>query len=85
MFLYFQLLKKCFEQPHMTGRHDKAALARLVDALDKSTGQTELDKLGLDALSFLVGKGNGTTLIDQGFDSALVVDQCFGFGLRFAS
>ena len=47
MFLYFQLLKKCFEQPHMTGGHDKAALARLVDALDKSTGQTELDKLGL--------------------------------------
>ena len=49
MFLGFQLLKECFEQPHMTGRHDKAVLAHLVDALDKSTRQTELDELGPDA------------------------------------
>ena len=47
MFLGFQLLEECFEQPRMTGRHDKAVLARLVNALDKSTGQTELDEPGL--------------------------------------
>ena len=85
MFLCFQLLDKCFEQPHMTGRHDKAALTHLVDALDKSTGQTELDELGLDAPSFLVGTGNGATLIDQGFDSALLGDRFFRFRLRFTS
>ena len=49
MFLGFQLLKECFEQPRMTGRHDKAVLAHLVDALDKNTRQTELDELGPDA------------------------------------
>ena len=48
MFLSFQLFEKCFEQPRMTGWCDKALLAHLVDALDKRTGQTELDKLGPD-------------------------------------
>ena len=38
MFLSFQLLQKCFEEPLMTGRRDKTLLAHLVDALDKSTG-----------------------------------------------
>ena len=86
MFLGFQLLKECFEQPHMTGRHDKAVLAHLVDALDKSTRQTELDELGPDAPPLLVVRGNGATLVDQGFNVALVgAGRFFGFRLRFAS
>ena len=47
-------------------------LARLVDALDKSTGQTELDELGPDPLPILVVRNNGATLVDQGFDVPLV-------------
>ena len=72
MFLVFQLLEECFEQPRMTGRHDNAVLARHVDALDKRTGKTELDKLGPDLFPFLMIRGNGATLVDQGFDVALV-------------
>ena len=71
MFLGFQLLKECFEQPRMTGRHDKAVLARLVNALDKSTGQTELDEPGPVPPPFLVIRGNGATLVDQGFNEVL--------------
>ena len=71
MFLGFQLLEECFEQPHMTGRHDKAVLACLVDALDKSTGQTELDESGPAPPFFLVVRGNGAALVDQGFDVLL--------------
>ena len=56
----------------MTGWCDKALLAHLVDALDKRTGQTELDKLGPDPLPFLMIRGNGATLVDQGLDAALV-------------
>ena len=87
VFLGFQLLKECFEQPRMTGRHDKAVLAHLVDALDKNTRQTELDELGPDAPPpFLVVRGNGATLVDQGFNVELVGDgRFFGFRLRFAS
>ena len=85
MFLGFQLLKECFEQPRMTGRHDKAVLAYLVDALDKNTRQTELDELGPDA-PLLVVRGNGATLVDQGFNVEFVGDgRFFGFRLRFAS
>ena len=69
MFLSFQLFEKCFEQPRMTGWCDKALLAHLVDALDKRTGQTELDKLGPDLLPFLMIRGNGATLVDQGLDA----------------
>ena len=72
VFLDFQLLEKCFEQPRMTGRRDNAVLARHVDALDKSTGKTELDELGLDPLPFLMIRGNGATFVDQGFDAALI-------------
>ena len=72
MFLGFQLLEECFEQPRVTRRRDKAVLAYLVDAPDKSTRQTELDKLEPAPFFFLVARGNGTTLIDQGFDVALV-------------
>lgn len=43
VFLGFQLFEECFEQPGMPGRYDKAVLAHIVDALDKSSGQTELD------------------------------------------
>ena len=86
MFLSFQLLQKCFEQPLMTGRSDKTPLAHVVDALDKSTGQTELDELGLDPPPFLLIRGNGATLVDQGFDVLLVSGgPFFGFRLRFAS
>ena len=84
-FLSFQLLEEGFKQPRMTGRRDKAILACFVDALDKSTGQTELDELGPDLFSlFLVARGNGATLVDQGFDAALgSVGRCLGFRLRF--
>ena len=46
MFLSFQLLKKCFEQPRMTGWGDNAVLARLVDALDKGMGQGGVGRVG---------------------------------------
>ena len=84
--LSFQLFEEGFEQPRMTGRRDKAILACLVDALDKSTGQTELDELRPELFPlFLVARGNGATLVDQGFDAALgSVGRCLGFRLRFA-
>lgn len=71
VFLGFQLFEECFEQPSMTGRHDKAVLAHLVDALDKSSGQTELDQLGSASPSFLVVRSDGTTPVYQGFDVVL--------------
>ena len=71
MFLGFQLLEKCFEQPRMSGRRDNAVLARHVDALDQITGKTELDELG-PPLPPLMIRGNGAPLVDQGFDAALV-------------
>ena len=73
MFLGFQLLEECFKQPCMTRRHDKTVLTRLVDALDKRTGQTELNELE-PPLPFLMIRGNGATLIYQGFDVMLVSD-----------
>ena len=71
VFLGFQLFEECFEQPSMPGRHDKAVLAYLVDALDKISGQTELNELGPDPPSFLVVRSDGTTPIYQGFDVVL--------------
>ena len=86
MFLSFQLLEKCFEQPRMTGWGDNAVLARLVDALDKRTGQAELDELEPSPLLCLMIRDNGATLVDQGFDVAIVSGgRFFGFRLRFTS
>ena len=86
VFLSFQFLEKCFEQPRMTGRRDNAVLARPVDALDKRTGQTKLDELGSDPLPFLMIGGHRTALLDQGFNAAIVSGRRFlGFRLRFAS
>ena len=86
MFLSFQFLEKCFEQPRMAGRRDNAPLSRFVDALDKRTGQTELNELGPDPLPFFMIRGNGATSVDQGFDVALVSGgRVFGFRLRFPS
>ena len=54
VFLGFQLLEECFEQPRMTGWRDDSCLAHIVDALDERTGQPELDKLAPDSLPFLM-------------------------------
>ena len=56
----------------MTGWGDNAVLARLVDALDKGMGQAELDELEPSSLLCLMIRGNGATLVDQGFDVAIV-------------
>ena len=86
MFLSFQLLEKGFEQPRMTGWGNNAVLARLVDALDKRTGQTELDELEPSPLLYLIIRGNGAALVDQDFDVAMVSGgRFFGFRLRFTS
>ena len=47
VFLGFQLFEECFEQPSMTGRHDKAVLAHLVDALDKISDRRSWTSWGL--------------------------------------
>ena len=70
----------------MTGWCDNAVLAGLVDALDKGTGQAELDELGPSPLLCLMIRGNGATLVDQGFNVAIVSGRrFFGFRLRFTS
>ena len=78
MFLSFQLLEKGFEQPRMTGWGNNAVLARLVDALDKRTGQTELDELEPSPLLCLIIRGNGATLVDQDFDRRTVFAEASG-------
>ena len=70
----------------MTGWGDNAVLARLVDALDKGTGQAELDELEPSPLLCLMIRGNGATLVDQGYGVAIVSEGRFlGFRLRFTS
>ena len=69
----------------MTRRCDKTTLTRLVNALNERPWQAELDELGFSLFLPLVVRGNGSTLVDQGFDLMLGHAGIRGFGFRSAS